>query len=398
MMKGQNLENIKFGDSFTDDGLPGMRFDYLLANPPFGVEWKPQEKLIRDEAESLGFDGRFGAGLPRINDGSLPLPAAHDQQDEAQEGSRVAMVFNGSPLFTGDAGSGESEHPPLDHRERLARGDRGAARPALLQHRHQHLLLDRDQPQASGAAGQGAAHRRAAASFKKMRKSLGNKRNELSDEHIDEVMRIYGEFAEGEHCKVFANEDFGYRKITVERPLRLGFAVNEERLERLRAERPWQRLEEPARAAVLAMLRGIADADAAWTERLAFEAALKSAASNASLKLDAPLKKAIMTALSERDETSAVCRNAKDEPEPDPDLRDTENVPLNEDVGDYLAREVLPYVADAWVDEAKTKVGYEINFNRYFYKYVPPRPLEEIEEDIKVLEKQIIQMLGDISS
>ena len=213
----------------------------------------------------------------------------------------------------------------------------------------------------------------------KMRKSLGNKRNELSDAHIEEITRIYGEFAEGEHCKIFANEAFGYRKITVERPLKMSFQGSEERLERLQAEKAWQKVKEPE--AVLAMLRGMPGET--WMERPAFEAALKSAAQAAGLKLDAPLKKAVLSALSERDETASVCLDAKGRAEPDPELRDTENVPLGEDVGEYMAREVLPYVPDAWVDEAKTKVGYEINFNRYFYKYVPPRPLAEIEADIR---------------
>ena len=212
----------------------------------------------------------------------------------------------------------------------------------------------------------------------KMRKSLGNKRNELSDEHIDEVTRIYGEFAEGEHCKIFANEDFGYRKITVERPLRLNFQASAERIERLKEQKAFQkRTDQDAVVAMLTAMPG-----ESTQERPAFEAALKSAARAAGLKLDAPLKKAVLAALSERDETAPVCLDAKGAPEPDPELRDTENVPLGEDVDEYMAREVLPHVPDAWVSEAVRdpqdgglgKVGYEINFNRYFYVYVPPRP------------------------
>jgi type I restriction enzyme M protein len=391
MMKGQNLENIKFGDSFTDDGHAGTRFDYLLANPPFGVEWKPQERFIRDEADSLGYDGRFGAGLPRINDGSF-LFLQYMISKMKPEGSRLAMVSNGSPLFTGDAGSGES-----NIRRWIIENDWLEAIVALPDQLFYNtgistyfwIVTNRKR-----AERQGKVQLINATGFsKKMRKSLGNKRNELGDEQIEEITRIYGAFAEGEHCKIFANEDFGYRKITVERPLKLNFAVSDERLERLQAEKAWQKVKEPE--AVLAMLRGVPGET--WTERPAFEAALRSAARAAGLKLDAPLKKAVMSALSERDETASVCLDARGHAEPDAELRDTENVPLGEDVGEYVAREVLPHAPDAWVDETKTKVGYEINFNRYFYTYVPPRPLEEIEADIRALETEIVEMLGDIT-
>jgi type I restriction enzyme M protein len=395
MMKGQNLENVKFGDSFTADGLAGMRFDYLLANPPFGVEWKPEEKAVRDEADALGFDGRFGAGLPRINDGSF-LFLQHMISKMKPEGSRLAIVFNGSPLFTGDAGSGES-----NIRRWIIESDWLEAVVALPDQLFYNtgistyfwIVTNRKRP-----GRQGQVQLIDATGFsQKMRKSLGNKRNELSGEHIDEITRIYGAFAEGEHCKLFANQDFGYRKVTVERPLKLSFAVNEERIERLQAEKAWAKVKEADREAVLATLRGMAGAGEIWTKRPAFEAALNGAARAAGLRLDAPLKKAVMTALSERDETASVCRDAKGHAEPDPELRDTENVPLGEDVGEYLAREVLPYVPDAWVDEAKTKIGYEINFNRYFYKYVPPRPLVEIESDIKALEAEIVRMLQEVA-
>ncbi len=387
MMKGQNLENVKFGDSFTNDGHAGARFDYLLANPPFGVEWKPQEHFIRDEADSLGFDGRFGAGLPRINDGSF-LFLQHMISKMKPEGSRLAIVFNGSPLFTGDAGSGES-----NIRRWIIENDWLEAVAALPDQLFYNtgistyfwIVTNRKRPER-----QGKVQLIDATGFsQKMRKSLGNKRNELSDEHIAEITRIYGEFADGEHCKIFANEYLGYRKITVERPLRLNFQASKERLERLQAAMAWQKVAD--QGAVLAMLRGVPGEP--FTDRQAFEAALASAAEVAGLKLDVPLKKAVLTTLSERHETASVCLDAKGNSEPDPELRDTENVPLGEDIGEYMVREVLPYVPDAWVDEAKTKVGYEINFNRYFYKYVPPRPLKDIEADIKALEAEILDAL-----
>jgi type I restriction enzyme M protein len=302
------------------------------------------------------------------------------------------MVSNGSPLFTGDAGSGES-----NIRRWIIENDWLEAIVALPDQLFYNtgistyfwIVTNRKRPER-----QGKVQLIDATGFsQKMRKSLGNKRNEISEEQVEEITRIYGEFAEGAHCKIFANEDFGYRKITVERPLRLNFQISAERLERLQAEKVWQKVNDSE--AVLAMLRGMPEQT--WTERPAFETVLRSAARATGPKLDAPLKKSIFAALSERDETASVCLDAKGNAEPDPELRDTENVPLGEDVGEYMAREVLPYVPDAWVDGARTKVGYELNFNRYFYTYVPPRPLAEIEADIRTLETEIVQMLGEIT-
>jgi len=391
MIKGQSLENIKFGDSFTADGLPAQRFDYMLANPPFGVEWKPEEEHIRREAESLGYDGRFGAGLPRINDGSF-LFLQHMISKMKPEGSRIAMVSNGSPLFTGDAGSGES-----NIRRWIIENDWLEAIVALPDQLFYNtgistyiwLVTNRKRPERRGQVQLIDA----TSFYQKMRKSLGNKRHELSEEQIAEVTQIYGEFSEGEHSKIFANEDFGYRKITVERPLKLNFQASPERIERLREERAVKRLTdgEP----VLAMLASLPDE--VFRDRDEFERVLKAHAKTAGVRLDASLKKAILSALSERDEEAAVCRDAKGKPEPDSELRDTENVPLGEGVDDYMTREVLPYVPDAWVDETKTKVGYELNFNRYFYSYTPPRPLEEIEADIRSLEKDIVSMLSQLT-
>ena len=391
MMKGQDLENIAFGDSFAADGHAGARFDYLLANPPFGVEWKPQETFIRDEADTLGYDGRFGAGLPRINDGSF-LFLQHMISKMKPEGSRLAIVFNGSPLFTGDAGSGES-----NIRRWIIENDWLEAIVALPDQLFYNtgistyfwIVTNRKRPERRGKVQLIDA----TGFSQKMRKSLGNKRNELSDEQIAEITRIYGEFAEGEHCRIFANETFGYSKITVERPLRLDFRTSEERLVRLQTERAWEKIKNPDD--VLAMLRSMPGD--LFTDRLAFESALRNAAKATGLKLDTPLKKSIMSALSERDEAASICLDGQSHSEPDPELRDTENVPLGEKVHEYMAREVLPYAPDAWLDDSKTKTGYEINFNRYFHRYMPPRALEEIQADIRSLEIDIVRMLGEIT-
>lgn len=256
--------------------------------------------------------------------------------------------------------------------------------------------------------------------YVKMRKSLGNKRNEIGDgtngkpDHISEITRLHGEFVQGEHVKVFDNADFGYRRITVERPLKLNFAVTEERLGRVQEAGPFASLitskkrKDAAGAeaeiaegkriqeAILNALRSLESLGIA-RNREAFSGQMKTAFKKAGIAVPAALFKAILMALAERDETADACKDSDGKPEPDPELRDYENVPLKEDVGEYMAREVLPHVPDARVDESKTKVGYEINFNRYFYRYTPPRPLEEIERDLRQIEQEIAGMLAEVA-
>ncbi len=442
LIKGENAENIILGDTFTKDGYrhrPNGRkwtFDYMLANPPFGVEWKQQRHDIEWERDSFGFDGRFGAGLPRINDGSL-LFLQHmlsKMQPVDEGGSRIAIVFNGSPLFTGDAGSGES-----NIRQWIIENDWLEAIVALPDQLFYNtgistyiwVLTNR---KASHRAGQvqlidGRQF------FVKMRKSLGNKRNELSDQQIDDLTRIHGAFQDGETrdltdddpvthqprtrprvvSKVFANEDFGYRKITVERPLRLNFAASPERLARIEDQRSFRNLAKsrkrpgPAHDAEVAEGRARQNAIRCLLQSLAqdtggevvrdretFAASLKDACDAADLRLSTSERKAVLAALCERDPEAEICRSRRGEPEPDPDLRDTETVPLTEDIDEYMAREVLPHVPDAWVDESKTRVGYEIPLNRHFYVYEPPRPLDAIKSDLQQLEQEIAGLLSDV--
>lgn len=414
MIKGQNIENIQFGDSFTDDHFTGHKFDYMLANPPFGVEWKPQAEFVKKESGEQGFGGRFGAGLPRINDGSF-LFLQHmisKMKDPKDGGTRLSIVFNGSPLFTGAAGSGESEI-----RKWIIENDwleAIVAMPDQLFYNtgistYLFIVTNRKKRHRKGKI----QLVNAAGFFKKMRKSLGNKRHEISPEDIAAITRIYGEFGEGEHVRIFDNEDFGYWRITVERPLRLNFAVNGERLEKVGRAKPFANLAtskkrkdtKAAEAEIEAGKRqqqAILDALAGLSglgvikSREEFNGLLKTEFKNADLKLPPALFRAILMALSERDGTAEVCADAKGNPEPDPELRDYENIPLKQDIGAYMEREVLPHVPDAWIDESKTKTGYEINFNRYFYKYTPPRPLEEIEADLKQIEKDIADMLAEV--
>jgi len=415
MIKGQDIEHIAFGDSFTDDRFPRHKFDYMLANPPFGVEWKPEADFIKREHEEQGFGGRFGAGLPRINDGSL-LFLQHmisKMKDLKEGGTRLAIVFNGSPLFTGAAGSGESEI-----RRWIIENDWLESIVALPDqlfyntgiYTYIWIVTNRKEPSRKGKIQlvDGTIF------FKKMRKSLGNKRHEVCDDQRDEITRLYGNLLDGEHVRLFDNEDFGYRRITVERPLRLNFAVDKERISRLEETKAFTKLATSKKSknskaaqaeiaeglrlqkAILSALDGLAP-KGVIKNRDEFAGMMKNAFKEAKIKVPAALFRAILIALAERDETADICTDAKGNPEPDPELRDYENVPLKEDVDEYMKREVLPHVPDAWIDHSKTKIGYEINFNRYFYKYTPPRPLEEIEADLKKIEKEIADMLAEVT-
>ncbi|HOA76993.1 MAG TPA: class I SAM-dependent DNA methyltransferase [Thermosynergistes sp.] len=415
MIKGQDIEHIAFGDSFTDDRFPRHKFDYMLANPPFGVEWKPEADFITREHEEQGFGGRFGAGLPRINDGSLLflMHMISKMKEPKEGGTRLGIVFNGSPLFTGAAGSGESEI-----RRWIIENDWLEAIVALPDqlfyntgiYTYLWIVTNRKEPGRRGKIQLVDA----TSFFKKMRKSLGNKRNEICDDQRDEITRLYGNFKNAEHVRIFDNEDFGYRRITVERPLRLNFTVDETRIARLKETTAFanlvsskKRKDTKAAAAeieegrklqeaILSALRPLA-AKGVVKNREQFTEMMKETFKKSGLKVPTALFKAILTALAERDETADICTDAKGNLEPDPELRDYENVPLKEDVAEYIKREVLPHVPDAWVDGTKTKIGYEINFNRYFYKYTPPRPLEEIEADLKKIEKEIADMLAEVT-
>jgi type I restriction enzyme M protein len=411
LLKAENPQNIARGNSFSEDAHGGRKFDYLLSNPPFGVEWKKVEKAVKDEHETRGFSGRFGAGLPRINDGSF-LFLQHmlsKMKPTSEGGSRLAIVFNGSPLFTGDAGSGESEI-----RRWILENDWLEAIVGLPDQLFFNTgistyiwVLSNRKPKQRKSKVQLI---NAADLFQKMRKSLGNKRNELGEPHIRDITQLFGDFTSSDRAKLFDTEDFGFRKITVERPLRLSFQVSPERIERLKEESGFQKLAaskkkgaagqkeieagQALQAGVLEVLVGM-DRERVWTSRDAFERELEAASKASGLKLPAPAYKAVLDALGERDENAEVCRDGKGQPEPDAELRDTENVPLKEDVHAYFEREVKPHVPDAWIDESKTKIGYEIPFTRHFYRYQPLRPLEKIEEDIRKLENEIQSLLGE---
>ncbi len=407
MLKGQDASHIVLGNSFSEDGHQGRTFDYLLANPPFGVEWKKVEDDIRREAEK-GFNGRFGAGLPRINDGSF-LFLQHmisKMKPSSEGGSRLAIVFNGSPLFTGAAGSGESEI-----RRWIIENDWLEAVVALPDQIFYNtgistyfwIVTNRKRPERRGKVQLVDARDFSV----KMRKSLGEKRKEISAVQIDEITRLYGDFTEGERVKVLPNEAFGYMRISVERPLRLHWEVTAETLALVQGTKQWAKLDPAGQEELAGRLQALKGTS--MTERASLAKKLGP--------VPKPVEKALWDALAVRDEEASVVTNRKGQPEPDPEQRDNENVPLPaisvtwqadpEDrlasveyrsaVQDYLAGEVLPYVPDAWVDHSKTKLGYEIPLTRQFYKFVPPRPLSEIDAEIKALEAEIQALLREVT-
>jgi type I restriction enzyme M protein len=316
MIKGQNASNIKRGNSISDDQLSNEKFDYLITNPPFGVKWEKFAKKVKDEHEQLGHGGRFGAGLPSVSDGSF-LFLMHLMSKMKPEGSRLAIVFNGSPLFSGSPSKTKNES---SIRQWIIENDFLEAVIALPNQLFYNTgistyiwVISNNKP----AKRKGKVQLINAVDFyKKMSKSLGDKRNELSEDHIAEITKIYGDFKESEHSKIFENKAFGYAKVTVERP--------------------------------------------------------------------------------ERNAKGQVVVDKKGKPKADSSLRDTENIPLLMDVQEYMEKEVLPHVPDAWIDEEKTNVGYEINFTKYFYQYKPLRSLDAIRADIMALEQETDGLLKKI--
>ncbi len=309
LIKGNDANNIKCGNTLSDDQFADDKFDYILSNPPFGREWKNDKNAVEKEAK-LGFAGRFGAGLPPISDGQMLFlqTAIHKMRPE---GSKVAIIQNGSPLFSGDAGSGQSEI-----RKYILENDLLEAIVALPNDLFYNTgiatyiwVFNNKKPVERKGKVQLI---NANGLYEKRRKSLGNKRNDIPQKYIDKITQIYGDFKENEISKIFNNEDFGYAKIVVERP--------------------------------------------------------------------------------QRDENGEIILK-KGKPIADSELRDTENVPLTEDIHEYFQREVIPFAPDAWIDESKTKIGYEIPFTRYFYKYVPPRPSDEVLSEIMTLQKDLEQTL-----
>ena len=397
--KAPETSDIKFGDTLVDDQFVGQRFDYFLANPPFGVDWKRQQRDVEREHERQGFDGRFGAGTPRVNDGALlflqHMLSKREPVDAktGQGGSRLAIVFNGSPLFTGGAGSGESEI-----RKWVIENDWLEAIVAMPEQMFYNtgigtyiwIVTNRKEARRKGKIQLVDARER----WQPLRRSLGDKRREFSARHIEDIVREYGAMQPGPTCKLFDNEDFGYRRLTIERPLRLRFQITLAGKERFLDACP--SLLDDLQAIDAALGRAASqDWNAIWARA---QTVLKDLGS----KWRAPQARAFRDAFTEIDPAAQpviLKQTGKHaEYEPDAALRDFENVPLKVDVEAYFAREVLPHVPDAWVAHDKTKVGYEINFNRHFYTFKPPRPLAEIDADLKKAEADIIRLLAEVTA
>jgi len=413
LIKGQEVSNIKLGNTLSDDQLATNTFDIMLSNPPFGVEWKKVQKQVSDEHKHRGFDGRFGPGLPRVSDGSLLflLHLVSKMRDARDGGSRIGIIHNGSPLFTGSAGSGESEI-----RRYLLQNDMVEAIVALPTDMFYNTgiatyiwVLSNNKPaERKGKVQLIDATDRAT----KMRKSLGSKRQFVSDSDQDDIVRLYGDFQETDKSKVFPIEAFGYRRITVERSLRFMFNEDSESgIEALKEDKAFQKLTEEIRWGVLNILVGMAghcSVHGPILSRDQFRVELINAmeryAPRGSLK--APQLKLIEKYVGQRSDDAEICLDAKGNPEPDASLRDYENVPLGKSVYNYFEREVIPHVPDAWIDESKRDekdgdvgiVGFEIPFNRYFYEFTPPRPLSEIDADLKECTDRIKQMIEGLSA
>ena len=415
LIKGLDASRIRFGNSFDNDQHPSRRFDYLLANPPFGVEWKMVADHVRSEHKTKGFAGRFGAGTPRINDGSF-LFLQHmisKMKRPADGGARLAIVFNGSPLFTGAAGSGESEI-----RRWIIENDWLEAVVALPDQLFYNtgistyfwVVTNRKSPKRRGKIQLIDARE----SWTKMRKSLGNKRKQISQDQIAELTRLYGAFEEGPRCKIFPNESFGFLRITVERPLRLRWEITDDTLAAVAADKKVKKLPTLMQELLVNKLR--TNHCATYETENAAKAAVRDALVSVIGEKPAPLVNAISAALAVRDPEAPVI-TARGKPKPDPTLRDYENVPLptkrvtheadtsrrlntieyQTAINDYLETEVHPYVPDAWHDPTKTKIGYEIPLTRHFYTYTPPRPLKDIDNEIRTLETEIQALLAEVT-
>ena len=405
LMKGQNPDNIRLGNTLTQDRFSGEKIRFLISNPPFGVTWKDEEKKVKEEAD-LGFDGRFGAGTPRVSDGSLLfLQNMISKMYDDEEGSRIAIIFNGSPLFTGDAGSGESNIRKWIIEEDLLEGI--IALPTDMFYNtgiatYIWVLTNKKEEKRKGKI----QLVNASEYYQLMRKSLGNKRKEITPEQIKEITNLYSSFEESENSKIFDNEDFGYRKITVERPLKLSFKVNEEAIENVKNTTQFINLavskkkdlevkeieenEGRQKQEKLIKLLESFDNTLEYMDRDKFIKDLKAKSKEFDIALPAGLIKAIVNAIGVRNEDAEVCKDSKGNIESDSSLKDTESISLKDDVYEYFKKEVKPHVNDAYIDEIIiNNIGYEIPFTRHFYKYEELRAFEDIMKEVESLESEI---------
>lgn len=407
LMKGEKAENIKGPYStLSNDKLSGEKFDYMISNPPYGRDWETDADEVKSEAEQ-GYNGRFGAGLPRKSDGQLLFIQHMISKMKTNDKSRIAIITNGSPLFTGDAGSGES-----NIRKWIFENDYLEALIALPDQlffntgigTYIWILTNKKTPNRQGRVQLIDAREEYAG----MRKNLGKKRHTIPEDSITKIIKTYNEFAESDKVKIYNNEDFGYTKIIVERPMQLNYQVTQERLENLYSYSAFKKLaeskskdpktkiadetegkkqQEEIKEALLTI------GDDLYTDWDAFEAKVKQALNQFDLK--PAFIKNIIEKLSEHDDKAGYVTDKKGKPKADSNLRDAEKIPLVQNIDDYFEEEVLKYYPDAWYENKKNKIGYEINFTQYFYIYEPPRSLEEMESDISKVTAEIQELLKE---
>lgn len=407
LLKNENIEYIKGGEkdhskasTLSNDQHFDKKFDYILSNPPYGVEWKKDKEAVELEHRK-GFNGRFGAGLPRISDGQFLFiqHAISKFKSITDGGSDAAIITNGSPLFTGDAGQGESEI-----RRWILENDLLDAIVALPE----NLFFNTGIPTYIWVFSNRKPEERknkvmlidARKKKKQLRKNLGSKRYEIDETHIKEILKEYLEYKESQTVKIFPTSEFGYRAVTIQRPLRIKFEITEESIEKLKSNKTLL-ADESFEKIVLLIKEMIGQR---FMSRAKFLEFLEKKLKEKELKLSAKIIKEIWKELGEHDDEAEICFDKNGKPEADPELKDIERVPLSQDIYDYFEKEVKPYVPDAWIDETVRdekdgkigKVGYEIPFTRYFYKYIPPREPEEIKKEIERLESEIKELMKEI--
>jgi type I restriction enzyme M protein len=398
LIKGQSSENMYFGDTLTNDGHWDKTFDYGLANPPFGVEWKKQQDSVTKEFEQLGFNGRFGAGLPRVSDGSLLflMHLVSKMRPASEGGGRIGIVLNGSPLFTGNAGSGESEI-----RKWLFENDLVEAIIALPKDMFYNTgistyiwILDNDKPEERRGKVQLI---NAVKYFEKLRKNIGDKRNEVTAKDISSIVKMYEAFEESKDSKILKNSEFGFVTVTVEQPLRQNWSITPERIEKALTGKVFEKLDKKIIHKLQERFNLEASKNDSTTQDLDdFTNRINTVTSGLDLR---PAQiNSLISGFAERDQSAPVQKNSKGKVIPDPGLRDTENIPFSVDVDEYIEKEVAPHLKEFWIDRSKDKIGYEIPITRHFYEFMPPRPLAAIDLELDELLKKITSLLKDVES
>lgn len=393
LIRGEQTAQIRLGDTLTTDKFAGEQFDYCLANPPYGKDWKTVEKQVKGEHTKNGHAGRFGPGLPPTSDGQMLflLHLMAKMKSPENGGGRVAIVMNGSPLFSGDAGSG-----PSNIRKHLFENDLVEAIVGLPTELFYNtgiatyiwVLTNKKTPERQGLVQLLDARDL----FAKMPKSLGFKRNLVTEDNLHVIVKAYEDFADTDRSLIRPNDAFGFRQVTVERPLRVSARIDDVTISTLTDDKVLAKLLPKVRDQILTA----AGNNLGWAGALSDVPGMLDKLFSGTSKPTAPVRNAVSKALTIRDAGGEIVTDKDGNPEPDSQLRDVENIPLDEDVDDFLAREVLTYNPDAWPDRVKDRIGYEIPFTRWFYRFTPPRTIAEIDADINACQARIQALLAEV--